>query len=135
MHIDLPDDVERFLAVAHPSVMATVAKDGRPVAVATWFLHEGDGRILVNLDAERVRLAHLRREPRFALDILDLDHWYSHLSLQLVADDYRDDTDLADIDALARHYTGGPYANRERPRVSVRAQIQRWSGWGTLNEA
>ncbi|MDQ4137338.1 MAG: pyridoxamine 5'-phosphate oxidase family protein, partial [Actinomycetota bacterium] len=118
-----------FLAGAHPSVMATVAKDGRPVAVATWFLSEGGGRILVNLDAERVRLAHLRREPRFALDVLNPDDWYSHLSLQLVADDYRDDTDLVDIDALSRHYLGKPYPNRHRPRVSVRAQISRWSRW------
>ena len=127
-----PDDVERFLAGAHPSVMATVAKDGRPVAVATWFLYEGDGRILVNLDAARVRLAHLRREPRFALDILNPDDWYTHLSLQLLADDYRDDSDLSDIDALSRHYLGKPYPNRDRPRVSVRAQIRRWSPWGAL---
>jgi PPOX class probable F420-dependent enzyme len=132
METILPDDVERFLARAHPSVMATVAKDGRPVAVATWFLYEGDGRILVNLDAERVRLAHLRREPRFALDILDPDDWYTHLTLQLLADDYRDDTDLADIDALSQHYTAAPYTNRDRARVSVRAQIRRWSRWGTL---
>ena len=132
METQLPEDVEHFLSGAHPSVMATVAKDGRPVAVATWFLYEGGGRILVNLDAERIRLAHLRREPRFALDILDPDDWYTHLSLQLVADDYRDDTDLADIDALSRHYRGRPYPNRSRPRVSVRAQIARWSRWGKL---
>lgn len=135
METVLPDDVEGFLTGPHPSVMATVAKDGRPVAVATWFLYEGGGRILVNLDAGRVRLAHLRREPRFALDVLHPDDWYTHLSLQLVADDYRDDTDLADIDALSRHYLGRPYPNRERPRVSVRAQISRWSRWGNLEEA
>jgi PPOX class probable F420-dependent enzyme len=135
METALPDDVERFLAGAHPSVMATVAKDGRPVAVATWFLYEGGGRILVNLDAERVRLAHLRREPRFALDILDPDDWYTHLSLQLVADDYRDDTGLADIDALSQHYLKRPYPKRSRPRVSVRAQIRRWTRWGDLGGA
>ena len=135
MQTVLPDDVERFLAGPHPAVMATVAKDGRPVAVATWFLYEGGGRILVNLDAERVRLAHLRREPRFALDVVHPDDWYTHLSLQLVAYDYRDDTDLADIDALSQQYVQQPYSNRDRPRVSVRAQVQRWSRWGTLGEA
>jgi PPOX class probable F420-dependent enzyme len=135
METVLPDDVERFLGRPHPSVMATVAKDGQPIAVATWFLYEGDGRILVNLDAERVRLAHLRREPRFALDILNPVDWYTHLTLQLHADDYRDDTDLADIDALSQHYRDAPYTNRDRPRVSVRAQIRRWSRWGTLENA
>jgi PPOX class probable F420-dependent enzyme len=135
METDLPDDVERFLGGPHPAVMATVAKDGRPIAVATWFLYEGGGRILVNLDAERVRLAHLRREPRFALDVVHPDDWYTHLSLQLVADDFRNDSGLRDIDALSQHYTEAPYSNRDRPRVSVRAQIRRWSRWGALEDA
>src|SRR3712207_750151 len=133
METALPADVERFLAGAHPSVMATVAKDGRPIAVATWFLYEGSGRILVNLDAERVRLAHLRREPRFALDILNPVDCYTHLSLQLFAEDYRDDTALADIDAVAQACLGTPYPKRSRPRVSVRGEIRRWSRWGDLD--
>ncbi|TQS42180.1 pyridoxamine 5'-phosphate oxidase family protein [Cryptosporangium phraense] len=110
--------------------MATLAKDGRPVTVATWFLFEDDGRILVNLDARRVRLAHLRRDPRFALDVLDFPNWGSHVALQLHVTDITDDAGLADIDALATHYTGNPYPDREHPRVSVRAEITAFHGWG-----
>ena len=112
--------------------MATTTKDGRPVTGATWYLLEPDGRILVNLDASRVRLAHIRRDPRFSLDVIDGDDWYSHVSLQLEAVEVTDDTDLADIDALSTHYTGTPYDNRERPRVSIRARITHSMPWGSV---
>ena len=130
MTIEFPDRIRSFLEKPNPSVMATVAKDGRPVAVATWYLLEPDGRILVNLDAERVRLAHLRRDPRMALDVLDEGNWYTHVALQLVVAEIADDPDLAGIDALSRHYGGKPYAVRDRPRVSVRADVRSWMGWG-----
>ncbi|WAC67120.1 TIGR03618 family F420-dependent PPOX class oxidoreductase [Agrococcus sp. SL85] len=126
-----PEAIE-FLRKPNPAVMATLAKDGRPVAVATWYLLEDDGRILVNLDAERVRLAHLRRDPRFALDVIDGENWYTHVSLQLEVDEIRDDDGFAGIDALSRHYGGRPYPDHERPRVDVRARILRASGWGAF---
>lgn len=112
--------------------MATATKDGQPVTVATWYLFEPDGRVLINLDAGRFRLGHLRRDPRFALDVLDGDDWYSHLSLQLVVTEITDDPGLVDIDALSRHYLGTPYGNRERPRVSARAEIRASMAWGAL---
>jgi PPOX class probable F420-dependent enzyme len=130
----LPDDLISFLRESNPAVMATLAKDGRPVSVATWFRLEEDGTVLLNLDAERVRLAHLRRDPRCALTVLDGDDWYSHVSLQLRVTSITDDVELADIDALALHYTGSRYSNRSRPRVSVRADISSWHGWGGFAE-
>jgi PPOX class probable F420-dependent enzyme len=129
---ELPDPIRAFLKGPDPAVMATPAEDGRPVTVATWYLLEDDGRILVNLDAERVRLGHLRRDPRFALDVLDHADWYTHVALQLVGTDFTDDAALADIDALSRHYTGEAYGERTRPRVSVRAEIGSWMAWGAL---
>lgn len=132
MSAELPDPVRDFLRKPNPAVMATLAKDGGPVTVATWYLLEDDGRILVNLDAERVRLGHLRRDPRFALDVLDGADWYTHVALRLVGTAFGDDTDLADIDALSRQYTGEPYSERSRPRVSVRADITSLMPWGSL---
>ena len=58
-----------FLAKPNPSVMATLRKDGTPVTVATWYLLEGD-RIRFNLDGSRVRLQHLKRDPRVSLTVL-----------------------------------------------------------------
>jgi PPOX class probable F420-dependent enzyme len=132
MAVDLPDQVRAFLERPNPAVMATLAKDGRPVSVVTWYLLEPDGAVLLNLDGERVRLGHIRRDPRIALTVLDGDDWGSHVSLQLVVDAVTDDRDLADIDALAQHYIGAPYPARDRPRVSTRARILSWHGWGAF---
>jgi PPOX class probable F420-dependent enzyme len=130
----LPDDVRLVLDHPNPAVMATLAKDGRPVTAATWYQLAADGRILVNLDAERVRLRHLRRDPRFSLTVLDGDDWYKHVSVQLVAADISDDVGLTGIDSLAQRYLGTPYPNRERPRVNIRADIVAWQRWANTGD-
>jgi PPOX class probable F420-dependent enzyme len=126
----LPADLLELLARPLPAVMATVAADGRPVTVATWYLLEDDGTVLLNLDAGRARLKHLRRDPRVSLTALAEGDWYTHVSVQGHVVSIDDDVDLVDIDRLSRHYTGDAYANRERPRVSARVQVDRWHGWG-----
>jgi PPOX class probable F420-dependent enzyme len=129
---EVPEKIRAFLLQPHPAVMATVTKDGHPVTAATWYVLESDGRVMINLDAGRLRLNHLRREPRFALDVMDADDWYSHVALQLEVADIQDDTGLADIDTLSRHYLGSAYPNRDRPRVSVRAAVTKWMAWGAI---
>lgn len=125
----VPQHVLDLLAKPNPAVMATLAADGRPVTVATWYLLEPDGTVLLGLDAGRARLNHLRRDPRVSLTALAEDNWYTHVSVQGHVTSIVDDEGLRDIDRLARHYTGQPYRNRERARVSVRFQIDRWHGW------
>jgi PPOX class probable F420-dependent enzyme len=129
----LPERVVDLLRQPNPAVMATVAADGRPVTVATWYLLEDDGRVLLGLDAKRARLKHMRADPRISLTVLAQD-WYTHVSLQGRVVSITDDVGLRDIDRLARHYTGKPYANRKRPRVSAQVAIDRWHGWGELRE-
>lgn len=128
----LPERVAAMLRQPNPAVMATLAKDGRPVSVATWYLFEDDGRVLLNLDGGRARLKHLQNDPRVSLTVLDKDNWYTHVSLQGRVEELTDDVGLQDIDALSRHYGGNPYPNRERPRVSGRLVIERWHVWGEL---
>ena len=129
----LPERVVELLRLPNPAVMATLAADGRPVTVATWYLLEDDGRILLGLDAKRARLKHLRADPRVSLTVLARD-WYTHVSVQGRVVSITDDAGLRDIDRLARHYTGDAYGNRNRPRVSVRVEIDRWHAWGELRE-
>ena len=129
----LPDRVVELLRRPNPAVMATLAADGRPVTVATWYLFEDDGRILLGLDAKRARLKHMRADPRVSLTVLAPD-WYTHVSLQGRVVSITDDVGLRDIDRLARHYTGDAYPNRERRRVSAHMEIDRWHAWGELRE-
>lgn len=126
----LPAAVAELLARPNPAVMGTVHRDGYPVTVATWYLLEDDGRVLLNLDAARARLRHLRTNPHVSLTALSQDSWYTHVSVQGRVVETVDDVDLVDIDRLSRHYGGNPYPVRDRPRVSVRVEIDHWHGWG-----
>ena len=56
----LPDRVVELLRQPNPAVMATVAADGRPVTVATWYLLEDERHVLLGLDAERARLGYAK---------------------------------------------------------------------------
>ncbi|GAA2726751.1 PPOX class F420-dependent oxidoreductase [Cellulomonas aerilata] len=126
----LPADLVELLSRPLPAVMATLAADGRPVTVATWYLLEPDGTVLLNLDAGRARLKHLRRDPRVSLTALAEGDWYTHVSVQGRVVSITDDVDLADIDRLSRHYLGQDYGTRDRARVSARVEIEKWHGWG-----
>jgi PPOX class probable F420-dependent enzyme len=132
MPTTLSDDVRRFLELPNPAVMATLAADGRPISAATWYLLEPDGRILINMKATRVRLGHVRRDPRFSLTVLKADDWYTHVSLQCVTTEIADDPQLAGIDALSKHYTGEAYDERDQQRFDVRADIVSVLKWGEL---
>ncbi|MEW2251328.1 MULTISPECIES: PPOX class F420-dependent oxidoreductase [unclassified Streptomyces] len=131
----LPPEAVELLRRPNPCVMATLRADGAPVSTPTWYLWEDDGRVLVNLDEGRVRLKHLRRDPRVTLTVLSSDDWYTHVTLIGRVADLREDKDLADIDRLATHYMGGPYPRRERGRVSALIEVERWHGWGALKDS
>jgi PPOX class probable F420-dependent enzyme len=130
----LPDHIIEFLRRPNPAVMGTVAADGRPVTVATWYLLEDNGRVLLGLDAKRARLKHMRTDPRVSLTVLWEGDWGTHVSVQGRVISIADDVGLRDIDRLARHYTGQPYRDRERPRVSAQVEIERWHAWGDLRD-
>lgn len=124
--------IAELLRQPNPAVMATLAADGRPVTVATWYLLEDDGRILLGLDSTRTRIKHLHHDPRISLTVLAADDWYTHVSVQGSVLPLTDDEGLRDIDRLSRHYTGKEYPNRESPRVSTHLVIDRWHAWGKL---
>ena len=123
----LPAELQGVLVKPNPAVVGTVRPDGTPNTVATWYLWE-DGRALVNMDEGRRRLGYLRNDPRVSLTVLDGEQWYRHISLRgRVA--LHDDPDLADIDRISRHYTGNPYAQRDRGRVSAWIEVDSWHAW------
>jgi len=130
----LPDELRELLAKPNPAVIATVRPDGQPVTVATWYVLDGD-RILVNMEDSRKRLDHLRQDPRVSLTVLDEASWYTHVSMQGRVVALVDDDDKADIDRIARHYTGRDYQVRDRGRISAWIEIDRWHGWGAARKA
>ncbi|MFD7408994.1 PPOX class F420-dependent oxidoreductase [Streptomyces sp. NPDC059866] len=130
----LPPEADALLRRANPCVMATLRADGTPVSTPTWYVWD-DGRVLISLDEGRVRLQHLRRDPRVTLTVLDKDNWYTHVTLIGRATELKEDEGLADIDRLSWHYTGSPYPDRVRARVSAWIEVDRWHGWGALKDS
>jgi PPOX class probable F420-dependent enzyme len=131
----LTDDAMALLVQPNPAVIAVVRPDGQPVSVATWYLVTDDGRILVNMDAGRKRNSYMRKNPKISLTALKEGSWYTHISVRGRIVEWRDDTDLADIDRLSRHYGGQAYPTRNRPRVSALIEIDQWHGWGELKQS
>lgn len=134
----LPDDVTALLQHPHPCVVATLRRDGMPVTVPTWYLLETQGpragTVLVNMDDSRVRLGHLRRDPRISVTVLDSESWYTHVSLLGEVVELQPDEGLVDIDRLSQHYAARPYPDRESPRTSAWVRIDRWHGWGAAKD-
>jgi PPOX class probable F420-dependent enzyme len=128
----LPPELQEFLRRPNPCVVATIRPDGELHTAATWYELEDDGSVLLNMDASRLRLGHMRADPRVALTILDEQDWYSHVSLIGRVREIRPDPDLADIDRLSLRYRKAPYANRERDSWTAIVAIGRWHSWGEL---
>ena len=124
----LPDELQALLREPNPAVMASLKPDGSPLSVATWYLWEPDGRVLINLDHSRARLEHLRRDPRVSLTVLD-NNWYRHVSLQGRVVTIEPDEGLKDIDRLSNHYRDEPYQNRASARFSAWIEIHTWHAW------
>ncbi|MET9385920.1 PPOX class F420-dependent oxidoreductase [Streptomyces sp. NPDC002928] len=130
----LPSEAVALLQRPNPCVMATLRADGTPVSTPTWYLWE-DGRALISLDEGRIRLKHLRRDPRVTLTVLAEDDWYTHVTIIGRAVEMYDDEGLADIDRLSGQYIGKPYPDRVRARVSAWIEVERWHGWGAMKDS
>lgn len=124
----LPPELGEFLSQPNPSVIATLRPDGSPHTAATWYLWE-NGRVLVNMDEGRKRLAHIRERPQVSITVLGAQEWYRHVTLVGRAVTIEEDPDFEGIDRLSRHYTGQPYPQRDRGRVSAWIEVDAWHSW------
>ncbi len=126
--LPLPPAIDEFLSRANPAVMATLRPDGSPHTAPTWYDWE-DGRALVNMEASRRRRAHIRRDPRVAMSVLDDDSWYRHVTLSGRVVSIEADPDHRDMDRLSVRYTGSPHQDRDQERWSAWIEVTSWYGW------
>jgi len=125
------DAVSDLLGRPHKAVMATADANGQPILVATWYLWE-DGRVLLNMDKRRKRVARLAEDPRVSLLVL-ADDWDTYVSLQGRVVKTYDDLDMSDINRIAVHYGEDGFAGTpESRRVSFLVEVERWFGWGAV---
>src|SRR5947208_14272417 len=102
----VPPEVDEFLRLPNPAVIATLRPDGSPHSVPTWYDWD-DGRVLLNMEDTRRRLGYMARDPRVALTVLGSgeDGWYRHVSLLGRIVSIEDDPALEDIDRPADRNT------------------------------
>jgi len=124
----LPPEVDALLRKANPAVIATLRRDGSPHAAATWYDWDGE-RLLVNMDATRARLKHMRRDPRVSVTVLDGQDWYRQVTIFGRVAEIRDDPEFKDIDRLSLRYTRRQFGNRLRTRISALIEPEGWYGW------
>lgn len=124
----VPAELVPFIRQANPAVIGTLRADGSPHTVPTWYLW-ADGDVLVSMDASRRRLEHMRDDPRVSLTVIDADDWYHHVSFRGRVTKLEADDGLAEIDRIARHYTGEAYFDRTRERVTATIAIDTWHTW------
>jgi PPOX class probable F420-dependent enzyme len=124
----VPSDVDEFLRLPNPAVIASLRRDGAPHTVATWYDWE-DNRVLLNMDESRLRLRFMRNDPRVALTVLADGDWGRHVSLLGRVVTIEEDDGLRDIDRLSVRYTGEPFRTRDRRRFSAWVEVDAWHGW------
>ena len=125
----LPSEYDALLREPNAAVIGTVTPAGEPNTVATWYLWD-EGRLIVNMDGGRKRLAWMREDPHVSLTVL-MEDWSKHISLRgRVTEFVGGEQGMDDIDRISRHYTGRPYPIRDRERVSAYIEVASWHAWG-----
>jgi PPOX class probable F420-dependent enzyme len=121
--MQLPFELERFLADSRIAVIATVRRDGSPATTPCWFDLQGE-RIVITMYAVARRLHNLRRDPRVSMTIVG-ENTFQHLSFSGHVVEMWDDPDMQVLDRLSMRYTGATWPERQ-PCVSALVEIDHW---------
>lgn len=121
-----PENVVHFLQEKNFLVLATTRGDGSPQVTPIWYLYE-DSHFVVNVMNGRAKVANIRRDPRVAFVIQDLQNPYRYVQVRgRVVHTEAGETGHNDIDRLSERYTGNPRyqgdPNRETNRITYRIE-------------
>ena len=112
----LPAGVRALLARPNYAHLSTLRADGSPRNHVVWVGLEGD-HVLVCTSEHTWKARDMRRDPRVALSVTDLDDPYRMAAVQGRVVEVRPDHDCQVMDTMARKYTGKPFPARGPDRV------------------
>ncbi len=116
----MDEQVQHFLQQHHAAIMVTLKHDGTP-HVARITIGLVDGKLWSSGTQSRVRTAHLRRDPRATLCVLDDRNPYRWLGLETTARILDDDAPQQNL-ALYRVVAGEPHNVAEYLQAMVDEQ-------------
>jgi len=129
---ELTDMARKLIDGKNLANVATVMPDGSPQVASVWVEREGD-IVVINATTTRQRYRNLKRDPRVALCIFDMDNIYTTVMIRGRATEITREGAEEDIDRLSMKYNGRKYPDHspERPRVIIRItpeHVTEWNG-------
>ena len=121
----LSDEDRTLLQGKNFASLATTMADGTPQVSVVWIDVDGD-TILVNTAEGRTKTENVRRDPRVAICVFDMDDPYRQLMLRGRVASFAHEGADAHIDFLAKKYTGADVYDGHRPdqqRVIARVAV------------
>lgn len=122
----LDSDVRRVLDGTTIAHLASVLPDGGPHSVPVW-IGTHDDRIAVITGPDSRKARNLRRDPRVALSLTEVDNPFQPVVIRGRVVEWIDgDAGWEIVDRLSTKYTGGPYPRAEE-RVAMLIEPDRQS--------
>lgn len=98
----LSDWAIEFLRGDHVAVVSTLNKDGSSHLTTMWYLLADDGTLIMSTPGRNQKVKNLRRDPRIALCIGDVERSVSLYGTVIISDDQA--IVRRDIERLAERY-------------------------------
>jgi PPOX class probable F420-dependent enzyme len=122
----LSEKAKKLIDGKNFAIVATLMPDGSPQAATVWVDREGD-TIILNAAVSRQRTRNLKRDPRIAIAIFDINNPYSTVSIRGKAVGITEKGGEEHIDKMNMKYNGSPkYPNHnpKDPRVLIRVEAK-----------
>lgn len=118
--------VQKILRSKGFAHLATIGPDGAPQSSPMWLLWDG-AYIKFTHTTTRKKYQNIRRDPRVAVSITDVDDPYTYAEFRGIVERIEEDPTGAFYDILAKHYEV-PWGYRGDPRVILSMKIQHIAG-------
>jgi PPOX class probable F420-dependent enzyme len=120
----IPAEVRALLDAPNYVHLATLRADGSPRNHVVWVGLEGEHVLVCTSDATW-KAKDMRRDPRVALSVVDLDNPYRMAAVQGRVVEVRPDEGCRHMDPISVKYTGAPFPSRGPDRVCFVIEVQR----------
>ncbi len=118
--------VQKILQSKQFAHIATIRPDGSPQSSPMWFVLDG-AYLKFTHATNRQKYRNIRRDPRIAVSITDVDDPYIYAEFRGVVERIEEDPSGAFYETLAKRY-GAPWGYPGDPRVILYMKIEHIAG-------
>jgi PPOX class probable F420-dependent enzyme len=112
MGVPLSEGAKRIIDKKNFVHIATIMKDGSPQVSPMWVYRHGDN-VMISTGVDRVKTRNIRRDPRVALSISDMDSPFPPLQIRgRVVEIITGEPAVEGFVEVTKKYTGNEPANR-----------------------